>query len=196
VDQSKTKDDTLTTVANLEIDNINNSLNQIDRRNFCGIVDMIIGSDRIFTAGLGISYLLAEILSYQFYQIGIRSENFTHNYASFLEQALQLQKNDCLILFSFPPYSKETILTAEYARQKKHKVIAITNKNAAPINKYTDLHISVRSENMLFTNSFAAISVLINGLVTECAVKNKSAARRMLENLNKLVAKQNLVINQ
>ncbi len=194
VEQKQFKDDTLTSVANQDISNINNTLNSIDRKNFDEAIKEIIKADKVFTAGLGISYLLSQILTYQLTQVGINSQNFDHNFASFMEQVLYLTKKDVLILLSFPPYSKETIDTAIYAKSKKIKVVSISNKDAAPISRYSDINLAVNSENMLFTNSFAAISVLINALATECAIKNKSKAKKMLDDLNKIVKQQEMVI--
>ncbi len=194
VDHKKFKDDTLTSVANQDISNINSTLNFIDRKMFDESIKQIIKAERVFTAGLGISYLLAQILAYQLNQVGINSQNFNHNYASFMEQVLYLSKKDLLILLSFPPYSKETIDTAKFAKERQVSVISISNKEAAPITHFSDYNLAVKSENMLFTNSFAAISVLINALATECAIKNKSKAKKMLDDLNKIVKQQEMVI--
>jgi DNA-binding MurR/RpiR family transcriptional regulator len=43
----------------------------------------------------------------------------------------------------------------------------------------------IRSQNMLFTNSFSAISVVINALATEVAVRNRSKAVRMLKEIER-----------
>lgn len=186
--------DILTSVANQEISNINDTLNLIDRKSFDSAVSFILKSGRVFTAGLGISYLLSEILAYQLCQVAVDAENFKHSHSSFMEKVLYLNEKDLLIIFSFPPYSKETLETARMAKDKNISVISITNKNSAPAARYSDLTLVVKSENMLFTNSFSAISVLINAIATECALKNKKNANKILKKLNEIVEIQNLVI--
>ena len=47
---------------------------------------------------------------------------------------------------------------------------------------------------MLFTNSFAAISVLINALATACAIKDKQRAKRILKESEEIMIHQNQVI--
>lgn len=185
-DEEKIKSDTLTSVANLDINNINETLNLIDRTNFRKTVKMILKAERVFTFGLGISFLQSEILAYQLTQVAVNSYNLLHNQASFQEQILYLNKQDLLIAFSFPPYSKETIDAAKFAKQRGIKVISITNKDSAPINLYTQSQLIVKSDNMLFTNSFAAISVLINALATETAFFNRENAKNMLNEINKI----------
>ncbi len=184
LDGHNIKEDILTAVANQEINNINDTINLNDRESFDKAVDIIFKAKKVFTAGLGISNLLAEILSYQLTQLGIFSKNFTNSYATFLEQILLLDKNDIIITLSFPPYSIDTIEAAKFAKEKGLKVISITNKQSSPISFYSDSILVVSSQNMLYTNSFAAISVLINAIATRCALKNKNRAVNMLNEMD------------
>ncbi len=146
----------------------------------------------MFTAGLGISYLLAEILAYQLTQVGVSSNVLNHTHTLFNENILFLNPKDLLIVFSFPPYSKETIEAAEFANKRKIDVIAITNQHASPVTFFTKANLIVKSENMLYTNSFAAISVLINAIATACAIKDKQRAKKILKESEEI----NITLNQ
>ena len=194
IDKSRLDNDILSSVAKLDVKNINDTLTMIDRDTFDNAIDLIIRSKRVFTAGLGISYLLAEILSYQLTQVGIDASALKHTHTLFHEQIMYMKKDDLLICFSFPPYSKETVDAAGYADKNGIKVISITNKSTAPITSFSEAVLTVKSENMLFTNSFAAISVLINAIATACAVKNKIKARKVLKESEKIMLEQNQVI--
>lgn len=193
-DKSKINQDFLTSVANQDIQNINETILSTERASFKKAIDLIVSSEKVCTLGLGISHLLAKILSYQLSQVAVPSYTFTNNSFTFLEQLLTLKTSDLIIAFSFPPYSKETIEAAKFASERKIKVISITNKQTAPVSFYSDVTLIVKSENMLFTNSFAAISVIINAIATECAVRNKSKAKKMIKDLNKLLEIQNNTI--
>lgn len=194
IDKSKLENDILSSVANMDVKNINDTLSIIDRDVFNRIIDDILKSKRVFTAGLGISYLLAEILSYQLTQVGIDASVLKHTHTLFHEQIMYLNKDDLLICFSFPPYSKETVDVARYANENKIGVISVTNKSTSPIASYSKSVLTVKSENMLFTNSFAAISVIINAIATACAVKNKSKAKKVLKESEKIMIDQDQVI--
>jgi len=186
IKNDKLKEDIFTSVANQDISNINETVAINDRENFHKAVELILASNRVYTAGLGISNLLAQILSYQLNQVAVDSHSLAYNSLTFLEQVLFLTKQDLLIVFSFPPYSKETIEAAKFAFGKGIKTIAITNKQSSPATLYSNIQLLVKSENMLFTNSFAATSVMINALATECAVRNKTKANKMVKALNKI----------
>lgn len=177
---------TLTEVANLDIQNINETLFMIDRDKFSSAVGMLASAEEVYTAGMGISYLLAEVLSYQLTQVGIKAKNFRNSWASFLEESLFIPDKGVLIVFSFPPYSPETIDLARSVKKRGIKVISITNKSTSPAAGNSDIALTVKSENMLYTNSFAAISVLINAIATEAARLNKKKAKEWLHKLNEI----------
>lgn len=195
LEKHKFEDDLLTEVANIDIKNINDTLNFIDRNTFNFVVERISSAEMVHTAGLGISYLLAEILAYQLTQVGIKSRVLEHTHTLFHEQILFLNQKDLLIVFSFSPYSKETVDLARFTEEKKIDVISITNKPASPITFYTKANLIVESRNMLFTNSFAAISVLINAIATSCAVKDKARAKRILKESEEISVSQNQIIS-
>lgn len=195
-EKHKIKEDLLTEVANLDIKNINDTLNLVERSTFNYVIERILKSERVFTAGLGISYLLAEILAYQLTQVGVSSGILNHTHTLFNENILFLNPKDILIVFSFPPYSKETIEAAKFAQERKIDVIAITNQPAAPVTFFSKANLIVKSENMLFTNSFAAISVLINALATACAIKDKQRAKRILKESEEIMIHQNQVFSE
>lgn len=180
------QNDVLTSVAHQDVKNINDTLALIERDRFEKAVELILSARHVHTAGLGISYLLAEMLSYQLSQVGVPSSSLRQGSTVFAEQVLFFQPNDILIAFSFPPYSIETIETARIAHERGTTVVAITNKLNAPITFSSAISLLVKSENLLFTNSFAAISVLINAISTQCALKDKTRAERMVRDLNEL----------
>lgn len=195
-EKHKVREDLLTEVANLDIKNINDTLNLIERKTFDNVIDAILKSERVFTAGLGISFLLAEILAYQLTQVGVSSSVLQHSHTLFNEQILFMNPKDLLIVFSFPPYSKETVEAAEFAKKRKIDVIAVTNQPASPATFFTKANLIVRSENMLFTNSFAAISVLINAIATACAIKDKQRAKKILKESEEIMINQNQIIGE
>ena len=195
LEKRKIEDDLLTEVGNLDIKNINDTLNMIERKSFNYVIERISSAESVLTGGLGISYLLAEILAYQLTQVGINSSVLKHTHTLFHEQVLFLNQKDLLVLFSFPPYSKETLDLARFAEERRIDVIAITNKPASPITFYTKANLIVESRNMLFTNSFAAISVLINAIATACAVKDKARAKKILNESEEIMESQNQTIS-
>ncbi len=182
IDLGKLKpDETLTLVAQHEVHNIDRTVHYIDRNTFSGAVEVLVAARRVHTMGIGVSSLLAEVLSYELNQVGIESQALASGKLRFVEHLALARRGDVVVGFSFPPYSKETVDAAKYARQRGLGVIAITDKLTSPITFHAQHVLAVQTENMLHTNSISAISVVINALVTDIALKNKPAASKMFK---------------
>jgi DNA-binding MurR/RpiR family transcriptional regulator len=179
--------ETLTAVANQDIRNINKTISQLDRKVFEDVAQMILRASRVYTLGLGISSLMARILAYSLSQVAIRATSFVHDYETFIEQIHVFDSSDLVIAFSFPPYSKETIEVVRAAAKRKTSIVAVTDRVTSPVSMYAVRVLPVVSQNMLFTNSFSAISVIINALTTEVALRNKSKALKNLKESEKLL---------
>ena len=174
-------DETLTLVARHEVHNIDRTVHYIDRSTFSGAVEVLLSARRVYTMGIGVSSLLAEVLSYELNQVGLESQALTSGKLRFVEHLALARRGDVVVGFSFPPYSKETIDAAKYARQRGLSVVTITDKLTSPITFHANHVLAVQTENMLHTNSISAISVVINALVTDVALKNKPAASKMFK---------------
>jgi DNA-binding MurR/RpiR family transcriptional regulator len=172
-------EETLTSVARQDVRNINQTISHLDPKVFHEVAEMILAASHTYTAGLGISALMAQVLSYSLNQVAVHATPFERGYETFIEQAPFLTPDDLLVIFSFPPYSQETIDLARVASDMKTPVVAITDKVTSPAAFYSRRVLAIRSQNMIFTNSISAISVVINALVTEIAVRNKAKALKM-----------------
>ena len=170
---------TLTLVAQHEVQNINRTVQYVDRGTFKDVVNVFGGAHKVYTMGIGISSLLAQVLSYELNQVGIESQALESGTLRFVEHLALARREDVIASFSFPPYSKETVDAAKYARKRGLTVVTITDKLTSPITFHSNHVLAVRTENMLHTNSISAISVVINALVTEVALKNKTAVSKI-----------------
>ncbi len=180
-------EDTLSRVARQDVKNINETIKHLDKETFRDIAAMMLKASHVFTMGLGISALMAKILAYSLNQVAIRATPLVHDYETFLEQLPFVTRDDVLVAFSFPPYSKETVDAVKLAHQQNVPIVAITDRMTSPVTFYVRKVIPVRSQNLLFTNSFSAISVVINALVTEIAIRNRSQATRVAKEVDRMM---------
>lgn len=178
---------TLALVAEQDVRNIDQTVRNLDRQTFAEVGTMLVRASRVYTAGLGISSLMAGTLAYLLNQVALHASTFVHGSATFVEQLISLTSRDVLVVFSLPPYSRETIDLARVAAGRKIPVIAITDRVTSPVSFHAVKILPVRSTNMLFTNSFSAISVVMNALATEVAVRNREKALRFLQQTEKLL---------
>lgn len=181
------REETLTAVARQDVRNINQTIRDLDPKVFHDVAEMILAASHVYTAGLGISSLMAQILSYSLNQVAIRATPFVRGYETFIEQIPFLSSDDLLVVFSFPPYSQETVDLARVASEMKTSVVAITDKVTSPAALYSRRVLAIRSQNMIFTNSISAISVVINALATEIAVRNRAKALKLQKQVDTML---------
>jgi DNA-binding MurR/RpiR family transcriptional regulator len=169
----QTRNDALSRVVEAEMENINETLNHSDRDSFNAVVSLLLRSNVVYTMGIGISSLLSQILAYELNQVAISARSIATGPSRFVESLSLAGPKDMVVGFSFPPYSRETVEAAAFARGRGAGVVAVTDTRTAPLTFHASHVIVARTKNMLYTNSIAAVTILINAIVTEIAVKNR-----------------------
>ena len=54
------------------------------------------------------------------------------------QQAENIQKNDVLMVFAFPPYTEETFEATKLAKEKGAKIVSVTDSPIAPVMEFSD----------------------------------------------------------
>lgn len=181
-----TADETMAAVARQEVSNIQKSLEELESKAFQQVASALFRADHVYAFGLGISAHLAELLCYLLSQIGLRATPVPTSLSTPLEQLVGLRPTDLLFVFSFPPYSRQTIELVRGAGGRGIPSVAVTDRATAPVATVARHVLTVRTENMMFTNSVGALSVLLNALVTEIAVRHRDHAVEAVSELNRL----------
>ncbi|MBE0430040.1 MAG: MurR/RpiR family transcriptional regulator [Thermoleophilia bacterium] len=168
-------------VADETVNNINNTLQLIDNVQYKKSIDLLKHANHVYTIGVGISSYLAEIATYLFARVSINSNFMTHGALTFSEQIINISKDDVIFAFSFPPYSKETIEAAHYAKEKGIKVISVTDKATSKIIQYSDVFLQVSVESITISNSIMSVLVLLYSIITQIADELKDKTLKTIE---------------
>ena len=182
------QDDTLRVVATQEIGNIEGSVNALDRETFGPAATMLYRADHVYAFGMGISSHLADLTTYMLTQIGLRATTLSLRFSSPLEPLVALRPSDCLFVYSFPPYSRATIEMMREASDRGIPCLAVTDRLTSPAAQLARVVLLVRSENMMYTNSVAAVSVLVNALATEIALRHQDSAAAAVTRITRILA--------
>jgi|Deesub1362B_J571_1020462.scaffolds.fasta_scaffold01565_2 DNA-binding MurR/RpiR family transcriptional regulator len=181
----------LTIVARQDIQNINATIHKITDDGFSRAIDLIVGANRVYTCGLGISAISCRVLAYLLNQMAIPASVLIHDSATFLEQITLMKPEDLLIAFSLPPYSRETVDAARLAKERNIPVLGICDRETAPLSLYSSVVLPVVTKNVLFTNSITALVVVINAIATEVARRNKIEISKYQEELLSILEASN-----
>jgi len=156
-------------------------LQLIDNVQYKKSIDLLKHANHVYTIGVGISSYLAEIATYLFARVSINSNFMTHGALTFSEQIINLSKDDVIFAFSFPPYSKETIEAAHYAKEKGIKVISVTDKATSKIIQYSDVFLQVSVESITISNSIMPVLVLLYSIITQIGDELKDKTLKTIE---------------
>lgn len=185
--KKRTQNETLARVVETELQNISDTLEHFDRSVFEDVVTMLLRAKKIFTMGTGISALLSQIFAYELNQVAVNARSLSSGPTRFVELLGLATKGDVVVGFSFPPYSRETIEAAAFARKQGAFVVAFTDTLTSPITFHARRVFVVRSKNMLYTNSISAVSIMMNAVVTELAWKNRKAVAPIIESISRVM---------
>lgn len=168
-------------IAKQEVENINVTLDKLDRDRYEAFIESLKKAKNIFTLGIGISSIIARLSAYWLNQAGLKTYYCQQEEHSFIERLINLKKGDLILGFSFPPYSKNTIRAMTFCYERDLMCLSITDKLTSPIVKWSHEYLIVQTKNLMFTNSISALSMLINSIATEIALMNK---KRLVKNID------------
>jgi DNA-binding MurR/RpiR family transcriptional regulator len=180
--------DTLGAVARLEVANIGKTVEDLDRATFRRAAERLVEGGHTFVYGLGISSPLARLTAYLLTEIGVRATSLSTSFSSPLEQLVTVEPTDRLVVFSFPPYSRQTVDLVREASERGVPALAICDRPTSPAAMAAETALAVRSENMMFTNAFAAVAVLLNALIIEVALLRGDRAAAALGKITDILA--------
>ncbi len=188
--------DTLSLVAQNVISNINNTISGIDQTAFSGAVDLIIQAKKIYCFGMEISSFFSRLLTFLLRLYTYDAQYLSIDFLHYLEQVAFMSTGDLIIAFSFSPYSRETVEAVEYATKKSMKSIAFTDKKTAPITKVATHTLHIKTDNIMFSNSLGAVSVIINAIMTELNFRDPERTLHALKIIEDSIRDERYFITQ
>ncbi len=167
--------DVLPAVIQSDIDKLRQMLGHANRSGFDRVVDKILSSRHVYILGVRSSSFVA---GYLHFYMHLLSENVTliqsNAAGEMFEQMLRMGPGDVLIAISFPRYSKVTINTVKFARDRGAEIIAITDNELSPVYQLSEAALLAPCEMISFVDSMVAPLSLINALLV--ALSNRCGA--------------------
>jgi len=167
--------------ARQDVKNINRLLATVSEETFLKLVAAIEKARRVHTFGVGISALFSNLTAYTFNQIQKDTHSLDEGHMPVDEKILSIQKDEVIIFSSFYPYSKCTVDFARLARQRGLEIVAFSDNEFSPLSEFATLMLKIPRENILFTTSISAMTVLLNAIATEIALKKKDDLAQSLK---------------
>ena len=88
-------------------------------------------------------------------------------------QLVHVKEGDVVIGMAFPRYSSQTVEGVKFARERKAKVVTLTDNELSPLYNLSDYCIMTKNNINSFVDSFVAPLGIINILITLIGLRKK-----------------------
>lgn len=169
-----------------DIDNIRETLEEIDGEAFQEAVSRLLKARKIYILGMRTSFVVAQYLGFY---LGIILDNVhtvRMDMGDAFEQIVRIGEDDVVIAFSFPRYSKKSFQLVKYAKEKGAKVISITDSLFAPIASESDNTLIVKSNMASFVDSLVPAMSVANALAVAVGMKEKEDIKEHFDDLEQM----------
>ncbi len=162
--------DLLGAVLQSDIDKLRQVVSEADREDFNRAADRIRAAKHIYILGVRSSSFVAGYLHFYMHLLFQNVSLVQSSSAGeIFEQLFRIGKEDVMIAISFPRYSRITVNTVKFARDRGAGIIAITDNTLSPIYQMSDGALLAPCEMISFVDSMVAPLSLINALLVALA---------------------------
>ena len=104
-------------------------------------VSVLAAADTVHIVGLRRAFPVASYLAYVFEKMSVPA--MLHDGVGKLDHRFALRPNDAVLAITFAPYSEETLTLAQDAKTRGLPVVALTDRMASPLVRFSDAILTV-----------------------------------------------------
>lgn len=187
--------DILVKIMQEDIQNLNQTLQNLPPESFQRAVEDILSARRIFVAGLRGAHAPAIILVLYLRFLKKEATLIVPGFGDVWNDILGVGSDDLVIGISLPRYTSLTVEILEYAHEKGAKVGAISDSPLSPLAFNADWVLPVNCHIDSFIESFTAAVSLINALLTAVSVQEPAETVKALKEREGLWKAKNIYMS-
>ena len=163
-----------------KIENIERTFDRSPPAKILRVVDLLLAARRIYLVAQRSSFPIVFFFHYVLELFSQKSNLIRDIGGTFADDLRYIGPTDVLFVVSFRPYTKNSILAAEYAISHRCPVIAMTDSEVSPLNLRASHTLFVDPSAPSFFDSIVGPLTVIEGLL---AVLMARGGKKALENL-------------
>ncbi|TCT25477.1 RpiR family transcriptional regulator [Melghiribacillus thermohalophilus] len=168
-----------------DITNIQSTIEQLDIPSFEKAVQALLDARKIYIVANRSAMSLGIFLEY-YLRIMLDNVEFITSYELISEKFNNLNKKDVVVGISFPRYTKSTVNSFAFARERGATTIAITDNLLSPLIPNADIPLTASSRMPSFIDSFVAPLSLLNALISQIGRSKKVDISKKLDELENM----------
>ena len=170
-------------IVKSDMDNIKDTLEEIDEKAFEEAANRILKAKRIYIVGMRSSFTIARYLGFYLGIILDSVHVIRTDMGDAFEQVVKINEDDVLIAISFPRYSKKSYQIVSYAKEKGAHIVSLTDSPFAPVASFTDNLLLVKSNMVSFVDSLVPALSIANALIVSVGMKEKEDIKQHFDDL-------------
>lgn len=178
---------TLNRFTKTVIDNISQSLSEMDTKDFDKACELIANKKRrVFIVGGRITRTLAD---YLFLHLQVIRDGVTHvasNSNAWAHYMLEADKGDVFVIFDIRRYENSTLRLAEMAAERGVKIILFTDQWTSPVAALADITFRNRIAVPSAWDSSVASTLLIEAMIAQVQEKDWDSTQARIEALEEM----------
>jgi DNA-binding MurR/RpiR family transcriptional regulator len=186
----------LGTVFKADMQNIRQTIEDLDEANFSRTVDALCEAERVYVVGVRSSAPLAQFLGYYMNFIRDNVMVITSGISDVLEQVARVGEKDVVLGISFPRYSRRTIEAMNYAKGKGATVVSLTDTPLSPLGEASDFCLTARSDMASFVDSLVAPLSMINALIVAMSLRHREEVSEHFAQLESLWERNHVYVGK
>lgn len=186
----------LGTVFKADMQNIRQTIEDLDEANFSRTVDALCEAERVYVVGVRSSAPLAQFLGYYMNFIRDNVMVITSGISDVLEQVARVGEKDVVLGISFPRYSRRTIEAMNYAKSKGATVVSLTDTPLSPLGEVSDFCLTARSDMASFVDSLVAPLSMINALIVAMSLRHREEVSEHFAQLESLWERNHVYVGK
>ncbi|UTR15412.1 MurR/RpiR family transcriptional regulator [Salipaludibacillus sp. LMS25] len=184
-DENEMTENVVTEVLSDDIQNLKETLNQVDSAVFEQIVHELIHAKRIYIIAYRSAANVGGFLEF-YLDLVLQNTEMIRQADGVSEHLLDLSEEDLVIGLGFSRYTKRTVEVLKYAKQRSAKTVVITDHLLSPLVPYADHKMIAATEINSFIDSFSAPMSVISALITALTRTEHKKVEKRLEELEGL----------
>lgn len=164
----------LRTVLRADMQNIRQTIDEIDECAFEEVVDRLMKARRIYVLGVRAAAPLASFLGYYLNFVFDDVQVASTGVIDVFERIARIGADDVLIGISFPRYSTRTLEAMGFAKARGAQVIAITDGPMSPLADAATICLNAHTDMASFVDSLAAPLSMINALIVSLGLHKRA----------------------
>ena len=169
-----------------DIDNIKDTLDDIDENAFQEAANKILKAKRIYILGMRSSFTISQYLGFYLGIILDSVHIIRMDMGDAFEQVVKINEDDVLISISFPRYSTKSYQIVSYAKEKGAHIVSLTDSLFAPVALLSDNLLLVKSNMASFVDSLVPALSIANALIVSVGMKEKEDIKEHFDDLENI----------